>query len=1230
MTKLNRIQSEIKQLEGGRFQNLCDRYLYLKKNMTNITALGSMDGTDKTTKGIPDTYFIDEESKKYILVMYGTHQDFVSKVQKDIEDAIQKSNLDKEDIQEIICCHTSSNLPVAKDKELRELVHPIQLTFYGIDTLSHELLKIQYQGIAKEFLDISESTEQVWNAEQFVAIHDKSKTNAPLNIQFVSETQDASKQLTEELPLLNILIDDLNDHQIILLSGMPGVGKTRIAIELFHHLPTDCNTICVKSNSMPVYQDIKDALDDQRLNYLFLDDANNITNFDAIINLLKLEKYEQRLKIIITVRDYAASKIVDQTSAFKTKHHVMSPMSDENIEMLIKSMHTFSPSEFRKIRDLSQNNPRIAVIAAIMIKNKESFEDGSEVMDRYYKKIIEENSLTNNEIISLFILSFKQKINLLDLENINELLKLFNLTSEVFLKNLHYLHDKELCDIFQNMAAKVSDQSLSDFIMIDFIANNKAVKIRDIFKELYPAYDKEIAEMLIGISEFKNNDDWMNYLIDEINFIYREIIKEKEEELFLKQYNVLIPVETVLFTLKKIQECDSNDIKVSLKDFEKSKKNIHVTDPIIQILHSLSNSKKFDDAGKLLIKYFEKKKDTLFQVYSVINTDFNIEEHQQFSLRKRFVIFNIFLSQEKIDETTALLIISISEEFLKFSTEQFNSRNKKIHFTRYDLVDGDYLIKFHELVFNTIKKIYELEYTEINNYIDKILFKYPVIKANHGFPKTISSDLSFIKKLFFCDFIDLTPRKKSIAYELYKSEELYNLSSKSFQAYKPTQEQIIYEIFGTRTFDYRIEKITQETEIEERDYDQKMALRTYTLTHIFKAYSSDLISLFNSLEHFQSDDLLYKFEIEESIGIILMSLNMNDRVIFLSALLNSDFIIRSSRFDYYLNHLSYEQQKIIFDKIDKEIDVRWHLSHLAALRNIDETSVKMLIKFLKDLKFTDSISVYNISHFINYIEKNPSVFDFFEDKYSKNEVSEIFFFPHYTSEDIPKRLIKTVGSYRMQNLYLNFTKNNFIDRSGHFYRALLEEADSTFIYNYLYELNNFNSYSPTDNFSLSDTWNSRFAEEGIIAYLNYLIDEDKLFLVGLNPYLEEVLKANIDGSYQLIETKIKNTPKENILVKLYDLALQIFNDESMLTLFELLKKKEISDLFFRELHLTMRSKRWSGSMVPLIDSDIAFLDKISELFNSLEDIHHLAIINIDRDILKERKKKELLSDFLDE
>ncbi|PQG74924.1 hypothetical protein CUS01_12745, partial [Enterococcus faecalis] len=637
MSRLNRIQNEIKQLEGGKFQKLCDSYLYRKRSWENIVSLGSMEGTDKTTKGIPDTYFFDNQINRYVLVMYGTRADSTAKLEIDIKEAIEKTKISKKDIQEIICCHTSSNLTVAKDKELRELAGSIELTLIGIDTLSHDLLQFKYQDITKEFLGIIESTEQVWNIEQFISIHDKSKTNAPLNTPYINEADTIEE-----------LIEEINDHQILLLSGVPGTGKTRLAIEVCKKLPIDSNIICVKSNSMPVYQDIKDALDNNRVNYLLLDDANTITNFDAIVSLLSLEEYEQRLKLIITVRDYALSGIINQLEPFKTKIQKVTLMSDKQIESLINSINKVSASNLRKIMKLSHNNPRIAVIAAIMTKEKnyEFIDNGKEVLGSYYNQIIKENSLSPNEKISLFILSFKNKLNLTDKESLEELLKFFKIDLDSFLLAIRQLHDKELCDIFQDKAAKVSDQSLSDFVIIDFIANDKVFKVRDFFINLFPKIEKEIVEMLVRINNFKVSNDWMEYLIDEIKYVYHEVITDIDRECFLIQYGVLIPIETLAYTNEKIRSASSNDYQVSQKEFEEKKRSNRVDDPIIEILCSLSNSEKFKDAGLLLIEYFKKRQDRVYEVFSAIKSNFDIEEEWNYYLEKRFSIFEIFSKQE--------------------------------------------------------------------------------------------------------------------------------------------------------------------------------------------------------------------------------------------------------------------------------------------------------------------------------------------------------------------------------------------------------------------------------------------------------------------------------------------------------------------------------------------------------------------------------------------------------
>ena len=84
MSKLIDIKNRIDQMDGGAFQNLCDAYLSYK-GYKNIYSLGMLTGTDKTTKGNPDTYFLTAENK-YVFVMYTTQKtDFLKKAIEDID-----------------------------------------------------------------------------------------------------------------------------------------------------------------------------------------------------------------------------------------------------------------------------------------------------------------------------------------------------------------------------------------------------------------------------------------------------------------------------------------------------------------------------------------------------------------------------------------------------------------------------------------------------------------------------------------------------------------------------------------------------------------------------------------------------------------------------------------------------------------------------------------------------------------------------------------------------------------------------------------------------------------------------------------------------------------------------------------------------------------------------------------------------------------------------------------
>ncbi|UXR78459.1 hypothetical protein [Staphylococcus sp. IVB6227] len=780
MSKLNRIQHEIKQLEGGKFQKLCDSYLFKKRGLSNITSLGSMDRTDKTTKGIPDAYYHNQDTDKYTLIMYGTRKDSKTKILKDIKDAIMKSKIRPMYIEEIICCHTSSNIDVDQDKSLREYAGAIKLTLIGIDTLSQDLLNFNYQDIVKDHLGIQKSTDQVWNLKSFIELHDKSKTNAQLTTKYIDKNQ-----------LVYKMIEKLNENQILILSGIPGVGKTKLAIEILKKLEIENNVISVKSNSLPVYQDIKDALNESKINYLLLDDANTVSNLEPIVNILQLKPFERNLKIIMTVRDYAFSDIKKYIMEYTSFHQNIEKMSDKNLEELIISIVNPLTVQLRKILDISNNNPRIAVLAANMLKNKDlDFVSSKKmIMDFYYSKVLEDNSLSNEELFSIFILSFCNKINLSQRERLESLLKVFDIDFITFHQSLLQLHEKELCDIYFDKAAKVSDQSLSDFIIVRFIFTNRTIKIREIFKALYPQFQNEIISALNIVNNFTVTHEWKNYLKEEIKYVYSDVISDKYKTDFLIQYGKIIPTQSLKYSNYAIKTSRAEVFECNQKEFEKKKRNIIVNDEIVQILSSLLDSDEYKKSIILLLKYLKKNQKMIFEVFSAIKDNVNIDLNSVNYLHKRSTLIELFLEENYIDEISGLLMVNICEEFLKPSTETLTTNGNHGVLTRYKLVDSQYLIKLHESIFNLLSVIYNFEYANVNLFIDRLLLDYPIHKVDKDYQNTVKADLKIIYDLFLNDTNNLTLRREAILYKISLASKKHSLIIKKWDKYKPTEHQ---------------------------------------------------------------------------------------------------------------------------------------------------------------------------------------------------------------------------------------------------------------------------------------------------------------------------------------------------------------------------------------------------------------------------------------------------------
>lgn len=79
MSKINQIQAAILSLDPGAYQKLMDSYIMRKYGFSNIMPLGSHSGTNKVTKGTPDS-FVQCTDGRFILIAHYIESNYNDRV----------------------------------------------------------------------------------------------------------------------------------------------------------------------------------------------------------------------------------------------------------------------------------------------------------------------------------------------------------------------------------------------------------------------------------------------------------------------------------------------------------------------------------------------------------------------------------------------------------------------------------------------------------------------------------------------------------------------------------------------------------------------------------------------------------------------------------------------------------------------------------------------------------------------------------------------------------------------------------------------------------------------------------------------------------------------------------------------------------------------------------------------------------------------------------------------
>lgn len=728
MSKLTDIKNRIDQMDGGAFQNLCDAYLNYM-GYKNGYSLGTDTGTNKTAKGNPDTYFLTAENK-YIFVMYTTQKtNFLKKAIEDIDKCfdLEKTGVATENIEEIIYCHTYGRLGPADDQYLRRYCeqHGVALTLIGLDKLGNDIFR-ECPILARDFFGISIDSGQILPLDIFVSRHDVNEMSAPLGTKFLFRAKELENAKTALL-----------DNDVLLVAGPAGVGKTRFAIELCQQLQEEkgCTVLVIKNNNLQLYEDLVAAIEENKEYIVLVDDANELSGLHYVLDYLpRVAVGTRRIsKLILTVRDYARKQVMQNVMEVINPATIkISAFSDDEIRKLMETCYGIENRVYTdRIVDIAEGNARLAMLAGKLAADSGSLvvlQDASDLYHNYYGKQLNVLVESKTGICSAGIIAFVQSIYLECLEKLDPVFNMLGMTHDDFISDLKLLHKAEIVDLCDNKAARISDQSFSNFLLKYVFVEEKIIPLSTMIEICFQMNKSRTVEACNILLNVFFDQSVREYVEAQINLVWDKIENSHKAFLpFFQAFHMVRPTKTLLLIKEYIEHESYHPFDVRPLAFNKDKTDKNISDNILQILGSFEDHAELPTALDLLLLYYKKRPDLFEQFYSIYARQFEVhlDSRRLGYYTQRKVVMNLCKAVEADSEDLNLLslFVCVAENFLKLDVSGAKGgRHKTVMFYNLSLPPDQPVLEYRQMLLSQLYQLYQ--YGNLQIEIEHILYSY--------------------------------------------------------------------------------------------------------------------------------------------------------------------------------------------------------------------------------------------------------------------------------------------------------------------------------------------------------------------------------------------------------------------------------------------------------------------------------------------------------------------------
>lgn len=593
MSKVNQIQDALDQLGGGEFQKLADAYL-VEKGFGRVNSIGSVVAANKVKAGTPDTLIPTPEGN-YIFAEYTTQQSgLLEKMKDDLDKCFDevKTGVPINKIERVIFCFTGK-LKAEEEYELAEVCQAkgVNLDLFGIDALSFDLYTT-YPGLARDFLGVPIDTGQIVSPEQFVTLYNNSKLAAPLNLRFHFRDEE-----------LDRVVDALEEETLVVLTGRTGVGKSRLALEAckrFSEIHPEYEVLCIFGRNRDLWEDLKIRFSRPGHFLIFVDDANRVRHFEYVVDLLQHQHEGQRIKVLVTVRDYSLKRIREAAQPLGSCSEVeLEPFTDDQIKELITDEYGIDNSHYlERISDIAKGNPRLAVMAAEVAKEGflSSIYDVSALYDNYFSSIRKDLSnegadLVNADLLKVAaIVSFFKAVDCTNDRMMSSIEEVFGLSRTVFWDAADRLHELEILDMHENEVVRVSDQVLGTYIFYLATFKEEALDFGALLRHFFRKLRHRLIDSINPILRAFNSKRIVDAIRPHVERVWMELEESGDEESLFHLIDVFWftkRTDTLLWIRDRIDELEPEPIEIADITFEKGS-NALPSPSILSILRSFA------------------------------------------------------------------------------------------------------------------------------------------------------------------------------------------------------------------------------------------------------------------------------------------------------------------------------------------------------------------------------------------------------------------------------------------------------------------------------------------------------------------------------------------------------------------------------------------------------------------------------------------------------------------